>query len=137
MHQSAERPAFCSRMLHIIVQVAETRVSPLFSSGFSRNLVRLKDSICNPYIAPLGYTVAMEGSHTPSRWTLVDAAMACGVFLHSLGLSELGLINWVVFLAFYNNYANCEISRFFRTTLYSLIMLPIHISTNIFSSQWS
>ena len=45
-----EHLAFCGRMLHIIVQAAETRVSSLFFSGFSRNLVRLKDSIYDPFI---------------------------------------------------------------------------------------
>ena len=67
----------------------------------------------------------------------VDIIMAYGVDLHSLGLSELGLTNWAIFLAFCNSYANYEISKFFKMTLYSMIILPMHISTSVFSSQWS
>ena len=63
----------------------------------------------------------------------VDTAIACGAFL----LSELGFTNWAVFLAFRNSYANWEISRFSRTALNSRIMLVIHISTKVLSSQWS
>ena len=63
----------------------------------------------------------------------VDTAIACGAFL----LSELGFTDWAVFLAFYNSCANWEISRFFRTALYSRIMLVMHISTKVLSSQWS
>ena len=65
----------------------------------------------------------------------VDTAMAYGVVFHSLSLSELGLTDWAVLLAFYSNCANWEISKFSKTALYSIIMLPIHISTNVFSSQ--
>ena len=44
----------------------------------------------------------------------VDAAMACGVVFLSLGLSELGLTDWVVFLAFCNNCANLQNSSIFH-----------------------
>ena len=63
----------------------------------------------------------------------VDTAIACGAFL----LSELGLRDWAVFLAFCNSCANWEISRFSRIALNSRIMLVIHISTKVLSSQWS
>ena len=63
----------------------------------------------------------------------VDTAIACGAFL----LSELGFKDRAVFLAFCNSYANWEISRFSRTALNSRIMLVIHISTKVLSSQWS
>ena len=64
-----------------------------------------------------------------------DTAMAYEVDLRSLGLLEFGLTDWAVFLAFCSNYANWEISKFSKTALYSIIMLPIHISTNVFSLQ--
>ena len=65
----------------------------------------------------------------------IDTAITYIVDILSLGLSKLGLINWAVFLAFCNSYANWEISKFSKIALYSMIMLPIYISTNIFSSQ--
>ena len=61
----------------------------------------------------------------------VDTAIACEALL----LSVLGFTDWAVFLAFCNNCANWEISKFYRTALYFLIMFVIHISTSIFSSQ--
>ena len=63
----------------------------------------------------------------------MDTAIACGAFL----LFELGFMDWAIFLAFCNSYANWEISRFSRTALNSRIMLVIHISTKVLSSQWS
>ena len=50
MYQSAEHPAFCGRVLHIIVQTAKTRVSLLLFGRFPRNLVGLEDPICNPFV---------------------------------------------------------------------------------------
>ena len=45
-----ERLAFYDGMLHKIVQAAEMQVSSLFFGGFSRNLVRFKDSIRDSFI---------------------------------------------------------------------------------------
>ena len=39
-------------------------------------------------------------------FSLVDTIMACGMDLHSLGLSKLGLTDWAIFLAFGNSCAN-------------------------------
>jgi len=53
MHQSAKRPAFCGRVLHIIVQIAETQVSPLLLDRFPGNLVGLvglEDPIYNLFV---------------------------------------------------------------------------------------
>ena len=66
-------------------------------------------------------------------YSSVVTAIACKAFL----LSELGFTDWAVFLAFCNSYANREISRFSRTALNSRIMLVVHISTKVRSSQWS
>ena len=54
--------------------------------------------------------------------------------IYTVGVGPLHT-DWAVFLAFYNNYANWEISKFSKTALYSLIMFVIHISTNVLSSQ--
>jgi len=66
---------------------------------------------------------------------MLGHSLRCGFPL--FGPLELDLTDWAVFLAFCNSYTNWEISRFSKIALYSMIMLPIHIYTNVFSSQWS
>ena len=50
MDQSVKRQAFCDRMLYIAMQTVEMRVPLLFLRGFPRHMVRLEDSICDPFV---------------------------------------------------------------------------------------
>ena len=104
------------------------------SNPSSRSLTSLKTP------SAIYLSRSTSSSSLPSNFlfsSLVDTAIACGVDLRSLGLSKLGLTDWAIFLAFCSSYANWEISKFSETALYSIILLPIHISTYVFSSQWS
>jgi len=133
-------------MLHIFMQKAETQVPPFFFSGLFLDLIRFETPSAIHFSRSTSSSIGVHGIGGGLSYSLpfdflfflpVDTVMACGVDLRSLGLSELGLTDWAVFLAFCNSYANCEISKFSRTTLYSMIILPMYISTNVFSSQWS
>ena len=128
-------------MLNVVVQEAEAGVPLLLFYGFSRNLIRLENSVFH-LSSSTSNSFGVHGIGGGVSYSLlsvfllhspVDTVIACRTFL----LSELGFTDWAIFLAFCNNYVNWEISKFSRTTLYSLIMFVIHISTNVLSSQWS
>ena len=48
--QSTESPAFYGGVLHIVVQLAETRVPPLLFNGLPGNLIGLEDPVYNPFV---------------------------------------------------------------------------------------
>ena len=50
MYKSKEHPAFCGRVLHIVVQTAKMQVSPLVFDRFLGKLIGLEDPICDPFI---------------------------------------------------------------------------------------
>ena len=82
--------------MHIIVQTAKTQVLPLYFDSTS-NFIGIHGSGRG-----LSYSL-------PSAFLFlspIDTTIAYGVDLRSLDLSELDFNNWLVFLAFYNSYAN-------------------------------